>query len=574
MKTVTVPRFPQPGTIGSAVARTLSRTNVALYRRTRGRLGARFLGAPVLLLDHIGRRSGTPQTSPLNYMAVGDEFVIVGSRGGSPDPPAWWLNLQANPTTTIQVGRRRIAVTAHEVQGRHRDTLWSQLVLFNPGFEVYQRRTTRRLPVIILKPTPSQPDRPENVTVGPFSPLAWLRQSAALMSPMAVTALRAAGEEQSSLRIQRLGAAARDRVRERRRPTRPKMRALSVMPGGRFAWRSAAVPPPPGPLGAIVRPLAMATCDLDRVLALGRTPFVLPLHFGHECVAEVLAVGDKVSTVAPGERVVVPFEISCGTCRRCQNGFTANCESVPPISMYGFGIGGGHWGGVVADQLAVPYADGMLVALPAGVDAVAAASVADNVSDAYRHIGPYLPALLARENCTEVIVVGANNRRSRLGGSVPLYTALIARALGARHVSLVDGRPNVREKAEQLGFTAVEPKQRHTLSAAPLVADISGSPAGLRSALGLTARDGMCSSAGGLHNSARLPTGLLYAHNVTLHIARAHARTVIPHVLELMATDRLHPELITSRIGELDDAPQILHEHVVGDAIKTILTVT
>lgn len=428
--------------------------------------------------------------------------------------------------------------------------------------------------MITLKPTNLQPVRPDNVAAGDFSARAWMRQTTALMSPIAVTALRAATEEQCGLRVQRLCAATRNRIRERRHPTHPKMRALSVTPGGRFTWRSVAAPPPPGPLGATVRPVAMATCDLDRLLALGRTPFVMPLHFGHECVAEVLAVGDQVSTVAPGDQVVVPFEISCGTCSRCRNGFTANCETVPPISMYGFGIGGGHWGGVFADQLAVPYADGMLVTLPTGIDAVAAASVADNVSDAYRHIGPHLPALLACCDNTQVIVVGATNHKSPVGGSVPLYTVLIARALGARHITLLDARPNVREKAEQLGFMAVEYKQRCTLRAAPLVADISGSTAGLRTALKLTARDGICSSAGGLHNSARLPTGLLYAHNVTLHIARAHARTVIPHVLELMASGRLRPEVITSQMGKLDDAPQILHEHVVGDTIKTILTAT
>lgn len=132
MKVVAVPRFPRPGTISAAVAKTFSRTNVVLYRRTQGRLGAKFLGVPVLLLDHIGRRSGTPRTSTLNYMPMRDEFVIVGSCGGSPDPPAWWLNLQANPTTTIQIGRRRITVTAHEAKGPRRDKLGHSLSYLIP----------------------------------------------------------------------------------------------------------------------------------------------------------------------------------------------------------------------------------------------------------------------------------------------------------------------------------------------------------------------------------------------------------------------------------------------------------
>src|SRR6266702_185126 len=125
-------------------------------------------------------------------------------------------------------------------------------------------------------------------------------------------------------------------------------------------------PPPPGPYGALVRPIAAATCDLDRPLALGATMFPLPLHLGHECVAEVLAVGDQVTGVQTGQRVVVPFQISCGACGPCAAGLTGSCSAVPPISMYGFGLGGGHWGGAFSDQLAVPYADAMLVPLPAG----------------------------------------------------------------------------------------------------------------------------------------------------------------------------------------------------------------
>ncbi len=65
--------------------------------------------------------------------------------------------------------------------------------------------------------------------------------------------------------------------------------------------------------------------------------------------------------------------------------------------MYGFGLGGGHWGGAVADQLAVPYAEAMLVSLPDGIEPAVAASVRDNVVDAHRHIGPHLPAVLERD---------------------------------------------------------------------------------------------------------------------------------------------------------------------------------
>jgi alcohol dehydrogenase len=391
---------------------------------------------------------------------------------------------------------------------------------------------------------------------------------------MALTASGVALEHQRGMRARRLAAATRDLVGQRVRRTRPRMRALTVSPGGRFAWRAVPVPPPPGPDAAIVHPLAVATCDLDRPVALGATPFLLPLHFGHECVAEVLEVGERVATVRPGERVIVPFQISCGTCPRCRAGLSANCESVPPLSMYGFGIGGGHWGGVVSDRLAVPYADAMLVRLPAGVDVAAAASVADNISDAYRHIGPHLPRLLERDPDADVLIIGANSERSPISASLALYTGLIAQALGAGRLRLVEARPAVRAQAEGLGLTALPVRELRGLSPAALVVDVGGSARGLRAALTLTAQDGICTSSGGLHNNARIPTGLLFGRNVTFHVGRSNARAVIPRVLELLVERRLRPESVITDLGALDDAPRALRDHVLGDATKTVLVET
>ena len=400
----------------------------------------------------------------------------------------------------------------------------------------------------------------------------WARQVAWLLAPRTVAAARIALERDATVRWRRLTAAAGDGARERLRPARGRMRALVASPGGRLAWRAVPAPPPPGPVGALVHPIAVATCDLDRALALGATPFPLPLRFGHECVAEVVSVGDRVARVRPGQRVVVPFQISCGGCPACLAEHTGNCASVPPISMYGFGVAGGHWGGALSELLAVPYADAMLVPLPATLDPVAAASVADNVCDGYRHIAPFLPDLLRRDPDAEVLIVAGVTRRPVFSPSIPLYAGLVARALGARSVHLADTRPGVREHARRLGLDPFPPEQLRRRRPAPLVVDASAHPRGLRLALSSTAPDGVCSSAGTLHVRASLPVGLMYGRNVTLHIARTHARNLIPQVLRLLSEGRLHPEAVTTVVAPLDEAPGVLREHVIGDGTKTILT--
>jgi alcohol dehydrogenase len=270
--------------------------------------------------------------------------------------------------------------------------------------------------------------------------------------------------------------------------------------------------------------------------------------------------------------VVVPFQISCGRCRPCQAGRHGNCAAVPPVSMYGFGLAGGRWGGALADRLAVPYADAMLVPLPAGVDPAAAASVADNVSDAYRHIAPHLPGLLATDPDGEVLIVGGVQRRPIYTASVPLYTALVARALGATRVHLADTRPGVRAHAERVGVSASHPRDLRRRRPAALVADVSSSPAGLRIALSSTAPDGVCSSIGGLHRAVRVPYMASYAHNLTFHIGRTPSRRLIPAVLELIAEGRLRPETVTTAVAPLADAPAALAEHCGEHAVKTILT--
>ena len=405
-----------------------------------------------------------------------------------------------------------------------------------------------------------------------FRPRPMPRQLATMLTPVTAAVGRVLLERGVDVRRTRLMDAARDRVQQRRRPSRPRMRALIASGGGRLRWRDVPAPPPPGPDAAVVRPIAVATCDLDRAVALGATPFPLPLNMGHECVAEVLAVGERVTTVEPGQRVAVPFQISCGHCAPCRAGATSNCASVPPISMYGFGVGGGHWGGALADQLAVPFADAMLVPLPDSVDPIAAASLSDTICDGYRHIGPYLPALLERDPDTEVLIIAGLTPRTIYSGSVPLYAGQVALALGARRVRLVDSRAHVRAAAARLGIEPLRPAELRRTPTAALVVAATATSRGLWAALSKTASDGMCSSVGGLHRVGRIPVGLLYGRNVTLRVARTDARAVMPEALALIADGRFRPEQVISTRGPLDDAPRLLAAHYRTGDIKTILS--
>jgi deazaflavin-dependent oxidoreductase (nitroreductase family) len=124
---------------------------VAEYRAGGGRLGGRLEGVPVLLLNTVGARTGDQRTTPVNYTTDGDRYVIVASKRGAPTNPAWYHNLVARPTATIEVGMERFEVRWRIAEGEERDRLFAQLAARLPMFADYQRRTTRRIPVLVLE---------------------------------------------------------------------------------------------------------------------------------------------------------------------------------------------------------------------------------------------------------------------------------------------------------------------------------------------------------------------------------------------------------------------------------------
>jgi threonine dehydrogenase-like Zn-dependent dehydrogenase len=353
------------------------------------------------------------------------------------------------------------------------------------------------------------------------------------------------------------------------------MRALYLVKTGKLEWRDVPAPTLRGPGEAVVRPLAAARCDLDAAVVAGEAPFrgkalhwlrdhlpealgqrrmfrnapfKGPFAFGHECVAEVLAVGDEVAQVRPGDRVIVPFQISCGACHRCRRGLTASCTGVPARSMYGFGaLGGTQWGGVIADQVWVPFADAMLVPLPAGVDPVAVASASDNIADGHRAVAEPL----AERGRVPVLVVGGGAQ------SIGLYAAAIAVAAGAERVDYVDHDRDRLALAARVGARPLErvPRDRY-----PITVDASADPRGLASALLAAEPGGLCTSVGIYYTpTTPIPLLAMYGNGVTFRTGRVDARVELPKVLALLAKG-FDPSVVTTRVAAWDQAPEAMHD--------------
>jgi alcohol dehydrogenase len=201
------------------------------------------------------------------------------------------------------------------------------------------------------------------------------------------------------------------------------------MEAGRVEWCDASDPDFGDPAAAIVRPRAVARCDLDLPMAADGL-FPGPFAVGHETVAEVVAVGDAVTARGVGDRVLVPYQVSCGSCDACRAGHFGGCRTyrAPAGGAFGFGAAGGGHGGAVADLLGVPAADHLLVPAPDRFPATMLCTLPDNVVDGYRTVGPQL----AERPGADVLVVGG------AAASIGLYAIAAAIALGSEQVRYID----------------------------------------------------------------------------------------------------------------------------------------
>lgn len=333
------------------------------------------------------------------------------------------------------------------------------------------------------------------------------------------------------------------------------MRQLTCTAPGKIAWRDVPAPTLQGDGEALVRPLAVARCDIDRFLTGGLFPVEAPFALGHECVGEVEALGDSVRGLEVGQRVVVAFQVSCGACPACAAGHSAVCERMPVLSDYGMRpLSGVEYGGMLSDAIRVPFAEAMLHPVPDGLAPADLASVSDNVLDGYRAVAPHLEAAPG----SEVLVVAHG------APSIPLYAVQAALALGAARVDFASSDPELLAIAERLGARAIATDFAKPEGRYPIVVDAGLSHEGLRYSVASTRPEGVCQCVSFYAGTdTPMPLGRMYTLGIRFHVGRAHACALLPEVMPLLAAGRLRPGEVTTRVVAWDDAPEAFAEPAV-----------
>ena len=328
------------------------------------------------------------------------------------------------------------------------------------------------------------------------------------------------------------------------------MQALMFRGPMDLGWEEVGRPAILEPRDALVRPLAVARCDLDPAIAIGLYPMKGPFVMGHEMVGEIVGLGAAVKGFDPGDRVIVPFQLSCSACDPCRRGLTNACSEVASGTAFGLGPHGGvDLGGALAECVRVPWADVMLIPLPDGIDPIAAAGIPDNVSDGYRCVaGP-----LRERPGSDVLVVGG------LAPSVGLYAVMCAVALGARSVVYVDDDRERLELATALGADVVDAQgswaDLRLDRKFPIVVDANVLDPGRNLAFSSVEPCGTVTSvSGGASAMSSLPLQKMYLKGVRYEIGRVHAVATARPVLDLVADGTLDPARLVSSVVSFSEA--------------------
>jgi threonine dehydrogenase-like Zn-dependent dehydrogenase len=340
------------------------------------------------------------------------------------------------------------------------------------------------------------------------------------------------------------------------------VRQLTYVEAGVVQWREVHDPVLNDPAGALVAPLAVARCDLDLPMAAGGL-FPGPFGVGHEIVGEVVDVGPEVTRVSVGQRVLVPYQVSCGACVACGDRRYGACHTyrAPVGGAFGFGPAGGGHGGGVSDLLPVPAADHLLVPAPDGIAPEVLCTLVDNGVDGYRTVAGQLAAAPQ----ADVLVVGG------AASSVGLYAVAAAVALGSPRVRYIDTDVARCEAAARLGADASlqDGPWPRSFERAAVTVENTMEADGLACTLRSTDDYGYCTSVA-IHFAEMTPLPLLhmYTKGITMHVSRADSRRFLPDVIDLVSTGRLDPGLIPTRVVSWDDA----EDGWLEPAVKLVVT--
>ncbi len=292
-----------------------------------------------------------------------------------------------------------------------------------------------------------------------------------------------------------------------------------------------------GRLEAIVRPIASTTCDLDRRILRGETKYseLSGWAIGHECVAEVLEVGEDVRGVQRGDVVVVPVRISCGICARCRANLHSHCLLMPPEgASYGLPKGK-DWGGLFSEQVRVPFADGMLEKVPDGIVSTDIASAGDNMTDAFIAVRRGM----AKNPRARTLVVGGAE-------SIGLFAADQALAQGAVCVDYIDADPARRAAAHSLGCDVLDAFPAGLDRAYQLVVFASRNFAEMPLAINSMSPGAHLHILTMFFGDQLMPLWEMWLRDVSMSIGCPNTKSNIPAVLEQVRCRQISPQKIVT----------------------------
>ncbi|HEY0909979.1 MAG TPA: alcohol dehydrogenase catalytic domain-containing protein [Bradyrhizobium sp.] len=333
------------------------------------------------------------------------------------------------------------------------------------------------------------------------------------------------------------------------------MEQLTYVGDGIVEWWDVPEPRLQDDRDALVQPLAVTRCDIDLTIVGGKSGMKGPFALGHETTGRVIEVGDAVRNYAPGDLVIVPFQISCGECDRCKRGHTNACTSVPFRSSYGLKpVCGVEYGGALSDLIRVPFADHMLVRHPKGHAPSQTAALADGATDAFSAVTYWL----RQSPGAEVLVIGGG------GQSLSMFAVQAALSHGAPRVVYLDDNPQRLAKAKSFGaevHAAPKDLAMEPVGLFPVVIDAAATDASILLAFRSAEPNGACQRMyGDFAEVTPVPLRHMYGVGITLRIGRVNVRSAMPDCVAHVASGHFHPERVITRRVRFEEA----HE-AIGD---------